>query len=65
MKDKLGGEIMTEFVTLGPKTYNYLTDDGDEKKVKRNRTVCHKSKIKIKDYRHCLESNQLDNKIDQ
>ena len=25
MKDKLGGEIMTEFVTLRPKTYAYKT----------------------------------------
>ena len=27
MKDKLGGKIITEFVTLRPKTYSYLTDD--------------------------------------
>ena len=27
MKDELGGEITTEFVTLRPKTYSYLTDD--------------------------------------
>ena len=28
MKDELGGQIITEFVTLRPKTYSYLTDDG-------------------------------------
>ena len=32
MKDKLGGKIITEFVTLRPKTYSYSTDDGKEDK---------------------------------
>ena len=27
MKDELGGRAITEFVTLRPKTYSYLTDD--------------------------------------
>ena len=27
MKDELGGKVITEFVTLRPKTYSYLTDD--------------------------------------
>ena len=35
MKDELGGEIIAEFVTLRPKTYSYLTDNGkDDKKAK-------------------------------
>ena len=30
MKDELGGKMITEFVTLRPKTYSYSTDDGKE-----------------------------------
>ena len=40
MKDELGGKIITEFVTLRPETYSYLTDDGKEdKKAKEQRNV--------------------------
>ena len=45
MKDELGGKIMTEFYALRPKTYSYLTDDCEEdKKGKRNKEVCFKTK---------------------
>ena len=33
VEDELGGEIITEFVALRPKTYSYLTDD--DKNVKK------------------------------
>ena len=32
MKDELGGKKISEFVTLRPKTYLFLTDDGKEDK---------------------------------
>ena len=34
MRDELGGETITEFVTLRPKKYSYLTDD--DKNVKKS-----------------------------
>ena len=41
MKDELDGKIITEFVTLRPKTYSYLTDDGKEdKKAKGTKKMC-------------------------
>ena len=40
MKDELGGEIITEFVTLRPKTYSYLTDDNKEDKKAKGTKKC-------------------------
>ena len=40
MKGELGEEIITEFVTLRPKTYSYLTDDSKEdKKLKGQKSL--------------------------
>ena len=55
MKDKLGGKIITEFVTLRPKTYSFLTDDGKEdKKAKGTKKCIIKKMIKFNDYKKCL-----------
>ena len=52
MKDELGGKIITEFVTLRPKTYSYLTDDGKEdKKAKGTKKCIIKRMIKFNDYK--------------
>ena len=45
MKDELGGKIITEFVTLKPKTYSFLTDDGKEDKKAKGTKKCIIKKI--------------------
>ena len=60
MKDELGGKIITEFVTLRPKTYSYLTDDGKEdKKAKGTKNWVIKKMIKFNDYKKCLLNDQV------
>ena len=55
MKDELGGKIITEFVTLRPKAYSYLTDNGKEdKKAKGTKKWIIKKMIKFNDYKNCL-----------
>ena len=45
MKNKIGGQIMKEFVGLRAKTCSYLKDSNDEdKKAKGTQKVCHKKK---------------------
>ena len=60
MKDELGGKIITEFVTLRPKTYSYLTDDGKEdKKAKGTKKCLIKRMIKFDDYKNCLLNDKV------
>ena len=60
MKDELGGKIITEFITLRPKTYSYLTDDGKEdKKAKGTKTCVIKRMIKFNDYKNCLLKDKV------
>ena len=60
MKDKLGGRIITEFITLRPKTYLYLTDDGKEdKKAKGTKKCVIKRMIKFNDYKNCLLKDEV------
>ena len=60
MKDELGGKIITEFVTLRPKTYSYLTDDGKEdKKAKGTKKCIIKKMSKFNDYKKCLLNDEV------
>ena len=60
MKDELGGKIITEFVTLRPKTYSYLTDDSKEdKKAKGTKKCVIKRMIKFDDYKKCLLNGEV------
>ena len=60
MKDELGGKIITELVTLRPKTYSYLTDDGKEdKKAKGTKKCIIKKMIKFNDYKKCLLNDEV------
>ena len=60
MKDELGGKIITEFVTLRPKTYSCLTDDGKEdKKAKGTKKCVIKKMIKFNAYEKCLLNDEV------
>ena len=64
MKDELGGKIMTKFVGLTAKTYNYLIDNGSEdKKTKGTKKCVIKRRLKFENCTNCLEATRLDNKI--
>ena len=58
MKDELGGEIMTEFVTLRPKMYAYKTGSAESKKCKGIKKCVVKKTISFEDYKNCLFSGE-------
>ena len=66
IKDELGGKIITEFVTLRPKTYSYLTDDcKEDKKAKGTKKCVIKRMIKFNDYKNCLLKDEATLKSQQ
>ena len=58
MKDELGGEIMTEFVTLRPKMYAYKTGESESKKCKGIKKCVVRKTISFEDYKVCLISGE-------
>ena len=66
MKNELGGQIMREFVGLRAKAYSYLKDNNDEdKKAKGTKKCVIKRKIKFQRYKNCLDTAQIENKINR
>ena len=64
MRDELGGQIMKQFVGLRAKTHSYLKDNNDEDKKTKGPKECDtKKKIKFQNYKNCLETAQIENKI--
>ena len=60
MKDELGGEVITKFIALGPKTYSYMTDnDKIDKKAKGTKKCVIKKIIKFDDYKKCLLNDKV------
>ena len=60
MKDGLGGNIITEFAALEPKTYPFLTDDDKYvKKAKGTKKCVIKRILRFNDYKDCLFKNEI------
>ena len=58
MKDELGGEIMTEFVTLRSKMYAYKTGTAESKKCKGIKKCVVRKTTSFEDYKNCLLSGE-------
>ena len=54
MKDELGGDIMTEFVTLRPKLYFFRKLGDEDKKCKGIKKCVIKKTLTFEDYKTCL-----------
>ena len=66
MKDELDGKIITDFVTLRPKTYSFLIDDGKEdKKAKGTKKCIIEKMIKFNDYKKFLLDDEVTLKSQQ
>ena len=55
---------MLKFVGLRAKSYSYLIDvDSEDKNAKGTKMCVIKRRLKIENYKNCLEATQLENKI--
>ena len=61
---ELVGKIMIESVALRLKTNSYLIGNGDtNRKANVTKKYVIKQKVKSRDYKNCLEANQLEREI--
>ena len=63
IKHELGGEIITKFIALRPKTYSYLMDN--DKKAKGTKKCRVNKLIKFDDYKNCLLNDKISLKSQQ
>ena len=55
---------MSKFVGLRAKSYSYLIDvDSEDLNAKGTKMCVIKRRLKIENYKNCLEATQLENKI--
>ena len=59
IKNKLGGNIMIEFVALRPKTYSYLTDNHTIHKKAKTKKCVIRWTLKFNNYKYCLFKNKI------
>ena len=58
-KDELARKIIIEVITLRPKRYEYLDDDGnDHEKAKGTKMCVIKQELKFQNFKYCLSNNQ-------
>ena len=58
MKDEVGSEIMTEFVSLRPRMYSYRVGNSEPKKCKGIKKCIVKRTISFDNYKRCLFSGE-------
>ena len=64
VKDKLGEQVLKEFVGLREKSCKYLKDNNDkDKNAKNTKLRVIETNIKFENYKNCFEAILLENKI--
>ena len=53
---------MTKFVGLEANSYSYLIIDSHANKIVKGSKYVIKTKLKLENYKNCLEATQIDNK---